>query len=120
MKVHVQNHQFTVSWQYNTTDEYECWLYSKSKVDSLKMSCAKNLIKIKAPKTSRITTCTIRYNDKVLGIGEAVCSFKDRFVKDTGRLLSLQRALKAAPNEEVRQTFLRAYEARKINKKVLV
>jgi hypothetical protein len=55
------------------------------------------------------TSCTIYENDKIVGYGTADLSPKDNFNRNTGRKVSLTRALKAFDNPEDREAFWNQY-----------
>jgi len=65
------------------------------------------------------TCCSIRnYKYAIIGMGVATCSYKDHFCKDTGRRISLARALENAniPKEE-RKIIWEEYRNMKPNKR---
>jgi len=63
------------------------------------------------------TVVEINLNDEEKLIGNSVCSYRDRFVKEEGRKLALKRALETCFNRSVRTAIWQAYWASKsINK----
>lgn len=65
----------------------------------------------------RTTTCSILLTttsgtSETYSTGEASCSPLDRFVKETGRVHALARALEAFPSKEDRRTIWEAYQGR--------
>ena len=62
------------------------------------------------------TVCVLSEENKPFGYGVAICSHKDNFCKDTGRKISLARALKNAniPKEE-RKSIWEVYRLSKPN-----
>lgn len=68
---------------------------------SLKIHDEDNFIEILFDYTTdkyfgKFTTATIRFNNKPIALGSAICSLKDNFSKSIGRKIALTRAIDTA------------------------
>ena len=81
-------------------DKKISWLYSRP-----------NGIRSYDHKRNMKTRCMIKKGDKVLAVGEALCGGNDSFCKETGRKISMARALKELfpAQKEKRAEFWNAY-----------
>jgi len=67
------------------------------------------------------TVVSVNLNDEEHLIGNAVCSYKDRFVKEEGRKLALRRALYLCFDKKQRRAIWKAYfDSKTVNKPRLV
>lgn len=75
-------------------DYYVSWMYLKE--NGIKSISSNKNIK---------TRCIIKQNDEILETGECMCGKNDNFNKESGRKLSLSRALKSLyPNQKEKRT----------------
>lgn len=88
MKVHVNNQEYKLKFYHQTGNKYP-----------------------------RITRCFICQGDEVIGDGISFCSLSDTYCKETGRRLTLMRALNDAGfSREERTLFWQTYFQRKESK----
>lgn len=67
------------------------------------------------------TVASVNLNDEEHLIGNSVCSYKDRFVKEEGRKLALTRALQLCFDKPTRKQVWEAYfDSKTVNKPRLV
>lgn len=65
-----------------------------------------------AKKVSRITLALIKDQGEIIAKGEAVCSIKDVFNKEKGRILALRKATEDLP-KELKASIWKKYVKRK-------